>query len=394
MDIRLTPEHEAFRAEVVEFLGTAWLDHPKETRADPAFVRDFRAAATERGYLYRGIPRRLGGSEQPADVLRAQVVVEEFARARAPREVPGNGVNMLVPTLLECGAPWQQNRFVPKTLTGEYVWCQGYSEPGSGSDLASLTTSARLDGDEWVISGQKIWTSFAAEAAYMFALVRTEPDRPRHRGLSYLLLDMTAPGIDVRPLRQITGEMHFNEVFFDEVRTPADWIVGERGNGWVVSKATLQHERNALGGAARSQALYDSLVRFVTTTELRGRPAIDDPVVRDRLVALEGHMAAQRYSGYVQLTRDAHGTPGGLLGMSNKLGSTVIAHEIAAIAQLAMSDHALLAPEPGTRGAPRWIGQVFGSLGFSIAGGTSNIQRNIVAERGLGLPRGDREEPR
>ena len=216
----------------------------------------FRQTATERGYLYRGVPRRLGGSEQVADVIKAHVIVEEFGRARAPREVPGNGVNNLLPTLLEKGSDWQQNMFIPKTLTGDYLWCQGYSEPGAGSDLASLTTSARLDGDEWVINGQKIWTSFARDAAYMYALVRTEPDQPRHLGLSYLLIDMRADGLDVRPLRQITGEMHFNEVFFDDVRTPANWIVGSAAKAGPCpdprsSTSATRSEREPVGSALR-----------------------------------------------------------------------------------------------------------------------------------------------
>jgi alkylation response protein AidB-like acyl-CoA dehydrogenase len=387
VDLKLTADHERYRQEVVGFLDEHWNGLNQCDRADPDQLRAFRDAATAAGLLYRSVPRRFGGSEQPADIVKLYVIHEEFARSRAPREVPGNGVNNLVPTLLERGEEWQRERFIPHTLTGKYLWCQGYSEPGAGSDLASLTTTARLDGDEWVINGQKIWTSFAAESSHMYVLVRTEPAQPRHLGLSYLLLEMSRPGIEVRPLRQMTGEMQFNEVFFDDVRTPADWVVGERGHGWSVSRSTLKHERNSLGSSARSEALFGSLVELARVVELHGRPAIEDSVVRDRLAALDARVSAQRWSGYLQLTRAAADRLPGRIGLTNKLMSTFIAHEIAAVAQIILGDHGLFAFEDGQRGPERWFGQIFGSLGFSIAGGTSNIQRNIVAERGLGLPR-------
>ena len=162
----------------------------------------------------------------------------------------GIGTMMLVPTLLERGEEWQKEKWVGPTILGEVVWCQGYSEPGSGSDLASLKTRGVLDGDEWVINGQKIWTSGAHRADYMFCLVRTEPEAQKHAGISYLLIDMKQPGIDVRPLKQMTGTAEFNEVFLNDVRTPKDWIVGKRGEGWLVSRTTLKHERNSIGDAS------------------------------------------------------------------------------------------------------------------------------------------------
>src|SRR5207302_763698 len=202
----------------------------------------FRLLAIGRGYLYRHVPRRYGGAGQAPDPLKSAIIAEEFRRARAPFEIVGQGPSMLVPTLLEHGTEAQKDRFIRDTLLGTVRWCQGYSEPGAGSDLASLRTRAVLDGGHWVVNGQKIWTSNAQDAEWMFALVRTEPEKPKHDGLSYLLIDMKTPGIEVRPLRQMTGDADFNEVFLENARVPEENIVGRRGQGWVVSRSTLKHE--------------------------------------------------------------------------------------------------------------------------------------------------------
>ena len=390
MELEYSSEHTAFQKEVAEFLQSAWIAPMKTKPANRAdLVRAFRQAATERGYLYRGFPKIYGGGEQPPDALRAQIIREEFERARAPMEVAGNGVSILAPTLLEAGAEWQQAMFIPKTLTGEYRWAQGYSEPGAGSDLASLRSKAELVGGEWVIQAHKIWTSFAFDCTHMFILVRTEPEAPKHAGISYLLLDLDQPGVTIRRIHQVSGQSEFCEVFLEDVRTPADWIVGERGAGWQVSRTTLKHERNSIGGV-RTVRLLESLVRLAKATHLDGRPAIEDPVIRDRIIAVEGYVQGQMYSGYYQLTRDIEGESSGIHTMLNKLGATAIGQEVAAIASDIIGDRALRMPAEdgsGQRNPEQWLNQVFGSLGLSIAGGASNIQRNIVSERGLGLPR-------
>ncbi len=391
MDLSYGPELEAFRAEVRSFLAEHWLPRGEEAQPPrPEREQRFRARAVERGYLYRNNPRKYGGSEQPPDVLRAQIIREELDRARAPMEVPGNGNSMLVPTLLECGAEWQREKFIPKTLAGEYHWAQGYSEPGSGSDLASLRTRAELVGDEWVIHGQKIWTSQAAHCHYMFALVRTEPDAPKHAGISYLLVPMKQPGLMVRPLKQINGQAEFAEVFFDGARTPKDWIVGERGDGWRVSRATLKHERSTIGNTGRASELLESLLRMARKATLDGRAALEAPDVRERLAALQGLALAHKYSGFHQLSCDVKGTDAGVITLMNKLLFTNFGHEVAQLAVELIGSEGLLAPdaERGARsGQSKWLNQFMGSLGIAIAGGTSNIQRNIIAERGLGLPR-------
>jgi alkylation response protein AidB-like acyl-CoA dehydrogenase len=385
MDLSFGPENEAFRETVRAFLREHWKPAGVERSELGDYLKAFRVRATEAGYLYRGIPKRYGGSEQAPDVLKAQVIRDEFARVRAPMEVPGNGMNMLVPTLLDRGEDWQREKFIPPTVAGEIQWAQGYSEPGSGSDLASVRTRGVLEGDKWLISGQKIWTSMADRCQYMFALIRTEPEAAKHAGISYLLIDLRQPGVTIRPLKQMTGGSEFAEVFFDNATTPADWIVGRRGEGWAVSRSTLKHERASIGNADRSEDLVKKLVELAKES---GRN--DDPVIRQAIAALEGWALAHKYSAFRQFSLAADGREPGLIGLLMKLMVTDIGHEAARIAQELIAEDALIQPAPpGTkgRGREKWQDQIIGSLGVSIAGGASNIQRNIIAERGLGLPR-------
>ncbi len=391
MDLEYGPELEAFRKEVAGFLADHWPPKGEEgSREEQA--RAFRRQATEAGYLNRHIPKKYGGSEQAPDVLKAAIIREEFTRARAPMEARGIGTMMLVPTLLERGEEWMKEKWVQSTMDGETVWCQGYSEPGSGSDLASLKTKGELDGDEWVINGQKIWTSGAQNADFMFCLVRTEPDAAKHAGISYLLIDMKQPGIDVRPLKQMDGQADFNEVFLNDVRTPKDWIVGKRGEGWNVSRTTLKHERNSIGAAQQAEMMFAGLVGLAKNTPRNGRPAIEDDAVRQRLAEIEGAVAAHKYAGYYQLTKNARDESPGIIQMMNKLNSTEIGHQIAKLALDLLEDDGLMgggdrAAGMMPSGASAWISQYMWSLGIAVAGGTANIQRNVIAERGLGLPR-------
>jgi alkylation response protein AidB-like acyl-CoA dehydrogenase len=390
MDLSYGDSAKAWRAAVRAFLGEAWAPAGLRGEALADHIAAFRRAATEQGYLYRAIPRRFGGSERPANVIEAQVIREEFARARAPMELGGNGMAMLVPTLLERGTEAQRAMFIPPTIDGRMVWGQGYSEPGTGSDLASVRTRAELDGDEWVINGQKIWTSHGGKATHMFGLFRTEPQAGKHAGISYLLLDLDQPGVTRRPIRQMTGDSGFYEFFFDNARTPASWIVGGRGEGWAVSRTTLKHERASIGSATALGGTFDKLVALAREMTLDGRPAIESPVIRDALARIEGWVMAHRCSSYRLFSLAAAGEEPGLVGLMMKLLLTETGHDMALLAQTLLGEHALLQPAPaGTpgRGPERWLDQIMGTLGNSIAGGTTNIQRNIIAERGLGLPR-------
>jgi len=402
MDLSYSAEYEQFRAEVRAFLAEHWTDADRESSPPPdgqaalmgAVIRtderatQFRLEAIARGYLYRHVPKAYGGGEQPYDPLKSTIIAEEFRRAKAPGEMVGQGASMLVPTLVEHGTEAQKRQFVRDTLLGQIVWCQGYSEPGSGSDLASLRTRAELDGDFWVVNGQKIWTSNATEAHWMFCLVRTEPDAPKHDGISYLLIDMKTPGLDVRPLRQMTGESDFSEVFFDNVRVPKQNLVGPRGKGWIVSRSTLKHERALIGGSFITRRTFDGLVTVAQGATLRGEPAIKHPVIRDRLVQLETRLLASEYNGYRLLTQQWRGEDQGLAGMVMKLFTTQLSYDISKTAMDVLGDRGALGRgDFNTPDMGMFSYSYMWALGVLIAGGTANIQRNIIAERGLGLPR-------
>jgi alkylation response protein AidB-like acyl-CoA dehydrogenase len=400
LDLKFSEEYEDFRAEVKAFLAENWPLKGDEAKLDfnqqGALLRN---RAIEAGYVARGVPKKYGGSEQGADVLKATIIGQEFSNANAPGELRGIGPSMLVPTLLEKGEEWQKEKFVPPTLRGEMIWCQGYSEPGSGSDLASLQTRGELVGDEWVINGQKIWTTGAHTSDYMFCLVRTEPDVPKHAGISYILIDMRTEGVEVRPLTTMTGTADFNEVFLNDVRVPAKNIVGKRGEGWLVSRATLKHERSMIGGFEAIMGSFRGLVRLAQSVEIDGRPAIEDASIQEQLIEIEGYCEAHRYSGYRQLTLSARGEEPGIAGLLSKLNSTTIGQRTAKLAQSLLGDAAMLAPhrsggpQPGeVPAASIWTNQFMWTLGISTAGGTANIQRNVIAERGLGLPREPAQE--
>lgn len=377
---------EAFRREVVEFLRENWIERPGGKPDDLTF----RRAAVERGYWWRSVPKKYGGSEQPPNPLKALIIKEEFTRARTPDEVPGRIVHLLVGTLLAAGKDWQKEMFIRETLSGELRWCQGYSEPGAGSDVAGLRTKAELRGNEWVINGQKVWTSRAHLATHMMLLARTEPDAPKHHGISLLLVDMRQPGITVRQLRQITGDAEFNEVFFDDAHTPAAWIVGERGEGWAVSRTVLALERTHVGSADGSAALFAQLVRLAKTTTLNGAPAIKDPLIREEMARIHGMVAAHKAQSVheTNLLRHHEESSAGA-GAFNKLYNSTIAEKIALVAEKIIGDVIMASPTPNEPGPARWINQYMNSIAAQIGGGTSNMQRNQIAERALGLPRDD-----
>jgi len=393
MDLSYGSEMEGYRDEVKQFLADGWPLKGKEAELDfNEGATIFRERAIAAGYLCRNIPKKYGGAEQPPDVLKSQIIREEFTRVWAPMEVQGIGTMMLVPTLLERGEEWQKEKFVRDSVNGRIQWCQGYSEPGAGSDLASLKTRGELVGDEWVINGQKIWTSAAHVADYMFCLVRTEPDAPKHAGISYLLIDMHQPGIDVRPLRQMTGGADFNEVFLNDAKTPKDWIVGKRGEGWNVSRTTLKHERNSIGSTQQTRSGLRDIVRLAKHAQWGGGSALEHPEIRQRLAKLEGYVRAHQYSGYRQLTQDATGGDAGIINQMMKLMATNINHDIANLAMDLIDDEGMLAPgkpafDADARSSQQWISRSMYAMGIAVAGGTANIQRNVIAERGLGLPR-------
>ena len=245
MDLEYGPEYDDFRSDVINFIKENEGVKLSGPMRDESRV-NWQQKLIDNGYFARSVPKEYGGYGGDMDIIKLRIIAEEFAKSPIPKAMGGQGIQMLVPTLLSLGTEEQKQQYIRPTLRGEMIWCQGYSEPNAGSDLASLQTKGELVGDEWVINGQKIWTSTAQYSQMCFCLVRTEPDAPKHAGISYLLIPMDTPGIEIRPLVDMTLKAGFNEVFFTDVKIPASNIVGKRGEGWAVANATLGHERGSL----------------------------------------------------------------------------------------------------------------------------------------------------
>jgi alkylation response protein AidB-like acyl-CoA dehydrogenase len=385
MDLTLTPEMTAFRDEVRGFIQAHRSDFEGGAAKDP---RAWQKLLIEHGYAARTIPKAYGGYGAQPDMLKARIIAEEFIAAGAPRGIANQGVSMLVPTLLEVGSEAQKQRWIGPTIRGEVIWCQGYSEPGSGSDLASLQTKAVEDGKDFIISGSKIWTSTAQYAQMMFCLVRTEPDAAKHEGISYVLVPMDTPGIEVRPLTTMTGQAEFNEVFFTDVRVPQENVVGGRGRGWFVANTTLKHERGMLGDPNAAEARLNNLIELMKTETVDGQRVIDNPLFRDRLMQLQGRVFAMKYNGLRLLSAAAEGESPGLAGLVVKLQGCELNHQIAALAIDALGELGILYEDgPHLRAKGSWQRMYMFDLGLIIGGGTAQIQKNIISERGLGMPR-------
>ncbi|HEY3950661.1 acyl-CoA dehydrogenase family protein [Phenylobacterium sp.] len=385
MDLSETAEMAAFRGEVRGFLAA----HKAEFEAGAAKdLKAWQKLLIANGYAARTIPKAYGGYGAEPDILKSRIIAEEFIAAAAPRGMAGQGISMLVPTLLEVGSEEQKARWIEPTLNGDIIWCQGYSEPGAGSDLANLQTKAVEDGKDFIISGSKIWTSTAHLAQMMFCLVRTEPQAAKHEGISYVLIPMDTPGIEVRPLKTMTGASEFNEVFFTDVRVPQDQVVGGRGRGWFVANTTLKHERGMLGDPNAAEARLNSLVHLMTTETVDGQRIVDNPIFRDRLMQLQGRVFAMKFNGLRLLTSQLTGEPAGIAGLIVKLQGCELNHQIAALAIDALGELGVLYTDgPHLRAKGGWQRSYMFDLGLIIGGGTAQIQKNIISERGLGMPR-------
>ncbi|MEQ9143351.1 MAG: acyl-CoA dehydrogenase family protein [Parvibaculaceae bacterium] len=389
MDLAYGVEYEAFRADVRKFIDENRQNVPKQYGARPtADQRRWQSLLIENGYAARTIPKEYGGYGAEPDILKSRIIAEEFTRAGLPLGLANQGISMFVPTLLELGTEEQRQKWIEPTLKGEVVWCQGYSEPGSGSDLASLQTKATEDGDDFVINGQKIWTSTAHAADMIFCLVRTEPDAPKHEGISYLIFSMKTPGIEVRPLKTMTGYAEFNEVFFTDVRVPKSQIVGERGQGWFVANATLKHERGMLGDPNQAGTRLAAIIDIMHRETISGERLIDNPVFRDRLLQLQARVYAMQFHGMRLLTASVQKSDPGIARLVVKLMGCELNHQLAALAIDAMGELGVLYDgSPYLRDGGRWQRSYMFDLGLIIGGGTAQIQKNIISERGLGMPR-------
>ncbi len=333
-------------------------------------------------------PREYGG--QGAGLLEQIIFQEELARIGSPQLINLLALSMVGPLLIDHGTDEQKKRYLKPILTAEEIWCQGYSEPGAGSDLASVSTSAVLDGDEYVVNGQKVWTSYAQYSTFCILLVRSDPEVPKHKGLTLMIADMRQPGVEVRPLRQMNGDSEFNEVYFDDVRVPKDNVIGREGEGWTMAVAMLMYERATLTfqRQLQSRVALQDLIAFCKEYGPDGTPASKDPLVRQRLARsyIESH--ALRLTSLRHLTKQLKGSPPGPEGSMEKVFWSEMFQRMLQTAMSVSGPYSQLAP--GDERAPsegRWPHLYLYSRGRTIAAGSSEIQRGIIAQRVLGLPK-------
>ena len=394
MDLTYSEKYVVLREQVRSFVAEHGHLSPKPGggRQKPSQkAKDWQRLLIENGFFARTIPTAYGGSGLPFDVLELAVISDELSRANVYPGIMNQGISMFVPTLLEVGTKEQCARWIRPTIFGDIIWCQGYSEPRSGSDLAAARTSAVIEHGQFVINGQKIWTSSAHYSDMMFLLCRTEPEKSKHAGLSYLLVPMTTPGIDVRPLVTMTGRATFNETFFTDVRIPTDQIVMGPGDGWHVANVTLKYERLLLGDANRLSSRLERLRELMQRTMLDGQPVMAIPEYRDRLLRLQGEVMASRYHGMRLLSEQANGEDSGVRRLITKLNGTVLGYRLTSLGVDVLGAAGLVydpADEAAeTDEATAWHIDNMYDIGLMIGGGSTNIQKNIIGERGLGLPR-------
>ena len=376
---------------------------PPERLSEEAheFGKSWQKRLYDAGYTGFGYPKEYGGIERPAGEI--QIIREEMARTGTPAGPASLGLLTAAPTILTWGQEWQKKRFVPKILSGEETWCEGFSEPNAGSDLANVQTTAVRDGDEWVVNGQKVWTSASKFADFGLLVVKTDPDARRHRNLSYFIFDCTSPGFSRRPLRQMTGDAEFGEMFFDDMRIPHENLIGELGRGWYVAMTTLGAERGGGSGLATTGMGVGvtgtgwgvgSIIELAKSTRRRGKVLWEDPIVRQRIAQFAIEAEAVRYSAARAIARRRKGVgPGDEAAMTNQVSvaknftaemrqrqAELLTEILGAYSQMVRGSK--LAVDDG-----QWIYTILRSRGATIEMGTSEINRNIIAERILGLPR-------
>ncbi|MEM9579378.1 MAG: acyl-CoA dehydrogenase family protein [Pseudomonadota bacterium] len=395
MDLSYTDTEKAFRAEVQAFMRDELPDHMAEkvrkgrglTKAD---MEDWHARLNAKGWLAQNWPKAFGGAEWNA--VQRHIYEEEACLANAPRIVPF-GLSMLGPVLQKFGSKEQQDHWLPRILDGSDWWCQGYSEPGAGSDLASLKTKAVRDGDHYIVNGQKTWTTLGQHANMIFCLVRTDPDAKQQEGISFLLIDMDTPGIEVRPIVLLDGSVEVNEVWFTDVRVPVENLVGEENKGWTYAKYLLTHERANIAGVGFSNAGLEAVKRMARAEMAGGRPLIENPHFAARLAQAEIDLSAMSLSNLRIVSMTAAGGAPGLEASMLKVKGSVIRQEINDLARRACGPYALPFPSEEVDGtnmppigpdyAGKVAGEYFNHRKISIYGGSNEVQRNIIAKTTL-----------
>jgi alkylation response protein AidB-like acyl-CoA dehydrogenase len=398
MDFTLTPEQQSFRDEVRGWLknnlSESWAARLRQGSDIPrpeayGLLRDWQRRMYEAGFVGLTWPKEYGG--RGLTFMEEMILHEELALAKAPPVLNILAIGMAGPTIIAYGTEEQKKRYPAKMLSCEEIWCQGYSEPNSGSDLASLSTRAVKDGEHYVVNGQKVWTSLAHVADWMMLLARTDPDVPKHKGITYFLLDMHSPGVTVKPLKQLTGDAEFNEVYFDNVRVHESQVLGGANNGWAVGMTTLMYERLALGFGiqVRLRIALDALVELARSTKKNGAPVTRDPVMRQKLAQLWIDTEVFKYTGARAITKLLKGE---LPGPEASTGKMMWVEGHQRLQELAMEIEGpysqLMKGSPWAVAEGLWQHSFLRSRANSIEGGTTEIQRNIIGERVLGLPKG------
>ena len=395
MDLSFSPEEEQFRQDLRDWLqsnlpdgwGVSFKMPKGESRLE--FLRSWQRRLHAGGYLGLSWPKEYGG--RGASMIEMAIFNEEMARAEAPGPLNVLGLAMAGPTIIVHGTEEQKQRYLPKILNCEEIWCQGFSEPDSGSDVASIRTRAELRGDEFIVNGQKVWTSLAHVSDWCMLLVRTDPDAAKHRGMSYILVDMKSPGVTVKPLRQMTGDADFNEVFLEDVRVPRQNLVGQLHNGWGVALTTLMNERGtaSFGTQARFRIVLDNLVALAKRSPLGEPPAAHDPLVRQQLAQHYIDVEILKCNCFRNFTRLLRGGTPGPEGSILKLGWSELNQRMQETAMTLEGVYSQLTrTSPWAVESGRWQHHFLRSRANTIEAGTSEIQRNIIAERVLKLPKG------
>jgi alkylation response protein AidB-like acyl-CoA dehydrogenase len=393
MDLNLTAEELAFRDEF-----RAWLEEnaPKnwnewrEKSLEESFpyLRAWQRRLHEGRWAAVSWPTEYGG--RSATLMQQALFWEELARVDAPPMANSLGLGLIGPTIISCGTEAQKKRYIPKILSAEEIWCQGFSEPNAGSDLASLQTEARQHGDHYIVNGQKVWTSYGTLGAWCELVVRTDPSAAKHKGLTVLLLDMKSPGVEVRPLRQMTGESEFSELLFRDVQVPVENVLGRVNDGWNVAMSTLMYERGSYG--ARLHLIFkrfiSRLVELSRTVQRNGRPAAEDPLIRQKLAQCSAEIEIMRFNQMRAFSRiTATGVPGPE-GSIQKLFWSELNQRLQQVAQELLGSYGqLLAGDPHAVDNGIWSYAYLRTRGNTIEAGTSEVQRNIIGHFVLGLPR-------
>jgi alkylation response protein AidB-like acyl-CoA dehydrogenase len=394
MDFNYTPEQEAYRMQVREWLEAnqpppLTSEEKERVNEDLLWERNkkWHKKLCEGGWMGLNWPKEYGG--RGATFIEQVIFQQELGRLGLPMGINVLGIIMTGPALMQWGTDEQKKRYLKPILMADEIWCEGMSEPGAGSDLASIQTRAELQGDSFIVNGQKVWTTHAHRADFCQLFVRTDPDLPRHKGMSALLMDMRSPGVTVKPLRQITGDAEFNEIFFEDVRVPKENLLGPLNAGWQVLVSTLMHERfgisETIGG---TEVILAQLIEMAKTIPSDGGVAADEDEIRQQIAQFAIEVTAKKYNGLRSLTKRLKGQQPGAESSIGKLVSTELSQRMTRFAARILGNYAMLERRSPFAPDGDWMRRILQSESLTIAGGTSAVQKNMVGERILQLPKG------